>query len=101
MYVLMVELRGRPERLEELESTLRSLAAAARAEPGIACYAVQCRADRPDAFLLCEWYRDEAAWEAHMALAPVREALGRFDALLAEPPGITRCDPVALACRPV
>ncbi|MHA3903991.1 putative quinol monooxygenase [Castellaniella sp. WN] len=100
MHILMVELRGRPERLDELESVLRSLVTVAETESGVACYAVQRREDRPDVFLLCEWYRDEAAWETHMALAPVREALERFDALLAAPPGITRCDPVALACRP-
>ncbi|CAM5201340.1 ABM domain-containing protein OS=Castellaniella defragrans (strain DSM / CCUG 39792 / 65Phen)OX=1437824 GN=BN940_17581 PE=4 SV=1 [Castellaniella denitrificans] len=100
MYILMVELHGRPERLDELEPVLRSLAAVAETEPGIACYAVQRREDRPDVFLLCEWYRDEAAWETHMALDPVREALGRFDALLAAPPVITRCASVALARRP-
>ncbi|KAB0620585.1 putative quinol monooxygenase [Castellaniella defragrans] len=100
MYILMVELRASPERLDELEPVLRALAETARTEPGIVCYAVQRREDSPDVFLLCEWYRDEAAWEMHMALAPVREALGRFDALLAAPPAVTRCAPVALACRP-
>lgn len=64
-YVVLAELRGRAERLAELEAFMTRHAAASRAEPGCLLFEV-CRdpAD-PAAFVLYESYVDEAAYRAH------------------------------------
>jgi quinol monooxygenase YgiN len=68
-YVVLAELRGKPERIEEFEAFMERHAAASRAEPGCLVFDV-CRdpAD-PQAFVLYEVYSDEAAYQAHRATA--------------------------------
>ncbi|MBO9537208.1 putative quinol monooxygenase [Herbaspirillum sp.] len=97
MFVLLVELETDAARAAELESVLRSLAASARAEPGILFYAVQRPQGDPGRFILYEYYADKAAWETHLQYAPAKEQLDRFDSLLAAPPKLTFCDAVAIS----
>lgn len=66
-YVVLAELRARPERIAELDAFMARHAAASRAEPGCLAFDV-CR-DPADAaaFVLYEVYVDEAAYTAHRA----------------------------------
>jgi quinol monooxygenase YgiN len=58
-------------------------------------YAVHRQQADADALVLYELYRDRAAWEAHMALPAVQAVLQQFDTLLAQPPRLVFCDPLA------
>jgi quinol monooxygenase YgiN len=95
MFVLMVELEAASGQAEALAQVLRELVGIAADESGVHFYAVQ--RDRADAarFVLCEFYADEAAWQAHLVYPPVRERLALFDGLLAAPPRIVQCDALA------
>lgn len=68
-YVVLAELRARPERAVELDALMTRHAAASREEPGCLVFDV-CRdpAD-PRAFVLYEVYTDEAAYQAHRGTA--------------------------------
>lgn len=68
-YVVLAELRARPERIAELDAFMARHAAAARDEPGCLVFDL-CR-DPADAavFVLYEVYLDEAAYAAHRATA--------------------------------
>lgn len=97
MFLLLVELNAKPSAGAEVESVLAELAAVARAEAGNVIYAVHRQQENPQAYVLYELYRDRAAWEAHLAMASVQDALQRFEKLLTAAPRIVCCDTVALA----
>lgn len=97
MLLLLAELNARPAVAEEVAGILVKLAAHAQGEAGTLVYAVHRQQENRNAFLLYELYRDRAACDAHLASAPVQQALQRFDALLAGPPRIVFCDMVAAA----
>jgi len=97
MFALFVELTALPSAAAELESLLCALAAEAGKEAGVLAYAVNRAQEAPAVFHLYELYRDRAAWQSHVALAPVARALKRFDQLLHVPARVVFCDPLALA----
>lgn len=97
MFALLVELTAQATAVVELEGLLAELAAGAAQEDGILVYAVNRQQEDPARFVLYELYRDRSAWEAHVAREPVARALKRFDELLAMPPRVVFCDPLALA----
>lgn len=99
MFVLMVELEAVSGQAERLAQLLHELVVIVADEPGVHFYAVQRERANAARFVLCEFYADEAAWQAHLAYPPVRERLALFDALLAAPPRIVQCD--ALAASPM
>lgn len=92
MFVLMVELEAASGQAEALAQVLRELVGIAADEPGVHFYAVQ--RDRANAahFLLCEFYADESAWQAHLAHPLVYSRLALFEGFLATPPRIVQCD---------
>lgn len=95
MMLLLVELQARPGAGEQVAELLVGLARQATDEPGTLFYAVHRQEENADALVLYELYRDRAAWEAHMALPAVQVVLQQFDALLAQPPRLVFCDPLA------
>lgn len=64
-YVVLGELRGRADRVAELEAFMARHAAASREEPGCLVFDVCRDPDDPQAFLLYEVYVDEAAYQSH------------------------------------
>lgn len=97
MFLLLAELSAAPATADEVERILKGLVAVAHAEPGNIVYAVHRASDSRERFVLYELYRDRAACDAHLASEPVRQALKRFETLLAAPPRIVFCDTLAVA----
>lgn len=97
MHALFVELRSQPHHAAALQQLLEELVRHARSEAGTLAYTLHQDAGRPGDFFLYELYKDQQAFERHMAAAPVQAALRRFDALLAEPPRVVACRPISSA----
>lgn len=95
MLLLLAELNAAPSAVQEVEGILKGLVEAARGEPGTLAYAVHRQQQSATAFVLYELYRDRAACDEHLASAPVRQALKRFEHLLAMPPRVVFCDTLA------
>ncbi len=89
MLMLIATLNARPEAAEEVASLLQGLARHTASESGCDAYAVHQLQDDPTAFVVYERYRDQAACDAHFDSAPLKEALVRFEHLLAKPPVLT------------
>lgn len=89
MPMLIARLSARPEVVEEVATVLQGLARHAAGEPGCDAYAVHRLTDEPNTFVVYERYRDQAACDAHFASAPLKDALVRFEHLLATPPVLT------------
>ena len=67
MITLIVRMRFAPEDHAEVQSILLELTAASRAEAGCVNYIPHFNADKPDAVVIYEQYRDEEARKAHRA----------------------------------
>lgn len=94
--LLIANLHSHPHKADEVASLLCALALTSRAEPGCLSYTVHRRRDQPEVFVVCELYRDQAACDAHLASAPLRQALARFDELLSSPPALQMCDTISM-----
>lgn len=95
MFLLLAELTPTPGATAEVEQILTRLAGHAKSEPGNLAYALHRPQGAGDAIVLTEIYADRAACDAHLASAPVRDALARFESVLACAPRITFCDTIA------
>lgn len=94
--LLIANLHSHPHTADEVAATLCALATETRKEPGCLSYTVHRRQGQPEAFVVCELYRDQAACNQHLASDPVRLALARFDTLLAAPPTLQMCDTISM-----
>ncbi|WP_164465944.1 putative quinol monooxygenase [Actinoplanes teichomyceticus] len=79
-------LRAEPEHAEEVERTIRDIAAATRDEPGALAFVLHRQG--ADTFIVYEKYADEAARDAHFAAPYVAGFVARFPELLAGEPQI-------------
>ena len=96
MFALFVELNATPEHADTLSGVLEKLTRVAATEPGVITYTTHRSQEQPHLFMLYELYHDQAAWQTHMNDPRISENLDQFAALLAAPPRVTGCDPVAL-----
>lgn len=76
--ILHATFTARPGDAERVAALLREFAEVVRAEPGNVVFDATRLVDEPDRFFVYEEYRDEAAFQAHLA-AP---AGGPFNAAL-------------------
>ncbi|SMC25059.1 Quinol monooxygenase YgiN [Andreprevotia lacus DSM 23236] len=90
MYLLHAELKARPHAIAEVRSLLDTCRQAARAEPGNLDFAIFCREDSPDEFVVYERYRSKADCELHLHSAPIQAVLQKFELLLQHPPRIVQ-----------
>ena len=79
-------LKAKPEYAEEVERTIRGIAAVTPDEPGALTFVLH-RQD-PDTFIVYERYVDEAARDAHFAAPYVADFVARFPELLVADPQI-------------
>lgn len=93
--LLLVELRALPAKAGDLEQVLQELVAIAAGEAWVMAYAAYRCCDEPGVFVLVERYANRQAWEQHLSHPAVARALERFDPLLAGPPELKFCDPLA------
>jgi quinol monooxygenase YgiN len=76
MVVLVAQYYVRPSNGDEVEASLKKMAACVREqEPGCLLYHVNRSRENVDLFLLYEQYRDRAALEAHRATPHFREII--------------------------
>lgn len=66
---LYAEFAAVPGRADDVERLIAAFAEVVRAEPGNVVFDVYREADAPDRFFVYEIYRDQAAFEAHIAAA--------------------------------
>ena len=97
MHLLLAELTAKPDCVATVEKILYGLVELAMAETGNVHYAVHRQTEKPDAFVVYELYRDEAACHEHLALPHVKQALQRFTELLSEPPRVLNCTLLAVS----
>jgi quinol monooxygenase YgiN len=64
---LYAEFAAAPGRGKEVEKLIADFAEQVRAEPGNLVFDVYCRADEPERFFVYEIYRDQAAFDTHIA----------------------------------
>ncbi|MBI3730147.1 MAG: antibiotic biosynthesis monooxygenase [Burkholderiales bacterium] len=95
MLLLLAQLQAHIAAKDEVKSLLEILLATTQEEAGSIFYAVHQQRDQPDKFMVYELYRGKASCDAHLQSVPVKAALQRLEALLAQPPTITFCDTVA------
>lgn len=95
MQTLLAELEAKSAQGKELEILLKGLVETTRQEPGCVHYAVHRDQASEVRFLVYEVYRDAAACQTHLDSAPIKEALSRFESLLAAPPRLLFCDLLA------
>jgi len=81
-YVVLAELRARPEQVAELATFMARHAAASREEPGCLTFDVCRDPDDPAAFVLYEAYTDEAAYQTHRGTPHYARFLREAPALL-------------------
>ena len=67
MLIQSVHFTFAPEDGDRAEALLRELREAARKEEGVIAFDVARSRDKPNVFALWEQYRDEAAFDAHVA----------------------------------
>lgn len=90
---LLVEMKAKPGKEEELAAFLAGAQPMAVAEPGTLTWFVL----RLDAqtFVLCDTFRDDDARRAHLKGAISAALMGRADELLAGPLGVRKADVLA------
>jgi quinol monooxygenase YgiN len=83
---VFASLIPKPEHQADLETELRRMVSATRAEPGNRRYDLFSQADGQPGFHLFEIYDDQAAVEAHRASAHYQAYRAKIGAWLAEAP---------------
>ena len=86
MFVLMVDIRVKPEAREAYAAAIAENAAASNQEPGCLHFDVSQDGADPDRFYLYEVYREEADFGAHRETAHFKKYAAASADLLAEPP---------------
>lgn len=95
MIVLSAELRAKPGHELELEEILRGMIAPVSAENGTISYSLHRARDASGRFFFYEKYRDQAAFDFHMATPYLKDTLARAEPLLAEAPRLNVYEEVA------
>jgi quinol monooxygenase YgiN len=83
---MMVLLKARPGKEEEVRSALSAVVAPTRQEPGCLQYDLHVGVEEPGSFAFYERWRDQAAIDAHMKMPYVQSLFSRIPDLLGEPP---------------
>ncbi|MEU6786161.1 putative quinol monooxygenase [Nonomuraea angiospora] len=96
MFVVIVQLQVRPDRLEPFLDGIRANARATRDEPGCLRFDVVRRDDDPHRFVLYEIYRDEAAFFTEHRAAPHYAAWRQVAEACVTEHRNTFCHPVSL-----
>jgi quinol monooxygenase YgiN len=84
-------LRAQSERLEDVTALLRTLAAPTREEPGCIEYRFVQDTNNPSVILSMEQWRDQAAFEEHLASSHFQSAIEALQPLLQAEPAIHTC----------
>ena len=85
MYMVVVRLEVKPERVDDFLKLVSFNASETRKEPGNLRFDVVRSVDSPSLFRLYEVYRDEAAVGAHQATAHYAKWRAEIEALLVTP----------------
>jgi len=97
---LVVRLTGRPGSRAAVLDAIHRYVDRLDEEPGTEAFVVSVDPTDGDVVWLYEWFRDEAAHDAHRASAPFADLMEHLPDLLAQPPGILRMDPLRVRLAP-
>ena len=86
MFVLMVDIRVKPQAREAFVAAISENAAASNQEPGCLQFDVSQDGEDADRFYLYEVYREEADLDAHRETAHFKKYAALAADLMAEPP---------------
>jgi len=92
---VIVRIKARPGKAEELLSIFRSLVELTRKEPGCLQYALLQNNEDPTDFTLVEEWQDGKALESHFATKHFKDASSKLPNLVASEPDIRRYHLVA------
>ncbi len=98
---LYAEFTATPGNIERVRDLIADFAQTVRAEPGNICFDAHTLESEPAKVFVYELYRDQAAFEAHLA-APAGAAFNQLLAHLVEGGGsrLTMLSPVSVALSP-
>ena len=88
-HIVFAELVAKPEHHANLRDALRGLVPLSLAEEGNDAYALHEAVDGASGMFLYERWRDEAAFETHLAASHTRLVFAHFDEWLTAPPRLT------------
>jgi quinol monooxygenase YgiN len=97
---LIARITARPDAVDEVEATLRTLVDAAAEEPGTVAYVLN-REGESGSFWFYELYADQAALDAHGQNPALGQAFATLGGLLAEPPEMHLLTPLQAAHLPL
>jgi quinol monooxygenase YgiN len=80
----VVRLKAKPDKSGELRSLLAGLLAPTREEPGVISYEMLQNKEDPAEFTFVEEWKDDAAFDAHLETAHIKNAMAAMPELLAE-----------------
>lgn len=83
--VLYAEFTALPDTADEVDALIQEYAAVVRAEPGNQAFDVYRRVEDPDRFVVFEIYRDQEAFEEHIAAEPGRAFNAELTPRIVEP----------------
>jgi len=90
---VIARITARPDAIDEVEASLRTLVDAATAEDGTVEYVLNREGDS-GSFWLYELYADQASFDAHGQNPALAAAFGSFGPLMAEPPELHVLRPI-------
>lgn len=94
-FVLIVNCTTKPGLADEFIEAMRAAGTQTVKEPGNLAYKTNQSRQEPNQFVLYEHWKSIAALDTHLKQPYLVKLLGQFDILLAEPPKLTLCLPVA------
>lgn len=88
MLHILAHVNARTDAADAMRGVFEALVVPSRGEPGCIDYQVYEDVDRPGRFVTVECWRDQDAFDKHMASPHVAGALAAAGPLLAKPPSI-------------
>ena len=86
---VVARLKAKAERLNEVQTTLKSLIGPTREEPGCLSYVLHQGKDDPCSFLFVETWRSQADLDAHLRKPYLLALIAQSEAILSEPLDVT------------
>jgi quinol monooxygenase YgiN len=95
MIIVKAILEAQPGKEDELEILLRAIVPKVLAEEGTIGYTLHRALNTPRRFFFYEKYRDQEAFDYHMATYYLQELIKRFDGLLVHAPDLELFEEIA------
>lgn len=95
MIVVCATIRARSGKEREVEASLRAVVENVKEEPGAVMYSLHKAINHPEKFFFYEKYRDQKAFEDHMATPYFKDMIVKIKPLLEKEPNIDMYEEIA------